>query len=228
MWPIRILFADEVGLGKTFELGFLLTYMKKFNLIKNVLILCPAQLIKQWQKELSDHFGEEFLRYDRSKKSWVYLDDDSEGVSQEGELTYSNNFPPFAIMSRFMAIKDIENNIFKDSDSFPDLLIVDEAHAARQYRNRAGNLQNTIFRRVLDKYKDDFSHIAFASATPLRKELTEPYFLLELLGINNYISENEYLEIFEIFSLFNRGIKLTLSQIMMMHNIIKKLLILQI
>tara|TARA_B100002019_G_scaffold76718_1_gene66234 strand:+ start:4012 stop:7422 length:3411 start_codon:yes stop_codon:yes gene_type:complete len=222
MWPIRILFADEVGLGKTFELGFLLTYMKKFNLIKNVLILCPAQLIKQWQKELSDHFGEEFLRYDRSKKSWVYLDDDSEGVSQEGELTYSNNFPPFAIMSRFMAIKDIENNIFKDSDSFPDLLIVDEAHAARQYRNTAGNLQNTIFRRVLDKYKDDFSHIAFASATPLRKELTEPYFLLELLGINNYISENEYLEIFEIFSLFNRGIKLTLSQIMMMHNIIKK------
>tara|TARA_Y100001958_G_C21247447_1_gene578782 strand:+ start:2568 stop:5978 length:3411 start_codon:yes stop_codon:yes gene_type:complete len=222
MWPIRILFADEVGLGKTFELGFLLTYMKKFNLIKNVLILCPAQLIKQWQKELSDHFGEEFLRYDRSKKSWVYLDDDSERIAQKGDLTYSNNFPSFAIMSRFMAIKDIENNIFKDSDSFPDLLIVDEAHAARQYRNTAGKLQNTIFRRVLNKYKDAFLHIAFASATPLRKELTEPYFLLELLGIDNFISEDEYLEMFEIFSLFNRKIKLTLSQIMMVRNTIKK------
>ena len=87
MWPVRVLFADEVGLGKTFELGFLLTYMKKFNLIKNVLILCPAQLIKQWQKELSDHFGEEFLRYDRNKKSWVYLDDNSESILHEGDST---------------------------------------------------------------------------------------------------------------------------------------------
>lgn len=223
MWPVRILFADEVGLGKTFELGFLLSYMKKFNLLENVLILCPAQLVKQWQKELSDHFGEEFLRYDRNKKSWVYLDDNSENISHEGDLTYSNNFPKFAIMSRFMAIKDMDNNIFKNSESFPNLLIVDEAHAARQYRNSAGKLQNTIFRRVLNKYKNDLSHIAFASATPLRKELTEPYFLLELLGVDNFISENEYLEIFEIFSTVNKGITLGLSQIMMIRNIIKKI-----
>ena len=223
MWPVRVLFADEVGLGKTFELGFLLTYMKKFNLIKNVLILCPAQLIKQWQKELSDHFGEEFLRYDRNKKSWVYLDGNSEIISHEGDLTYSNNFPKFAIMSRFMAIKNMENNIFKNSESFPDLLIVDEAHAARQYRNSTGKIQNTIFRRVLNEYKNDFSHIAFASATPLRKELTEPYFLLELLGIDNFISEEEYLEIFEIFSTFNKGIKLGLPEIMKIRKIIKKI-----
>ena len=223
MWPVRILFADEVGLGKTFELGFLLTYMKKFKLIKNVLILCPAQLVKQWQKELSDHFGEEFLRYDRNKKSWVYLEDNSENILHEGDLTYSNNFPEFAIMSRFMAIKDMENNIFKNSESFPDLLIVDEAHAARQYRNSAGKLQNTIFRRVLNKYKSDFSHIAFASATPLRKELTEPYFLLELLGLDNFISEDEYLEIFEIFSTVNKGITLGLPEVMIIRNIIKKI-----
>ena len=117
----------------------------------------------------------------------------------------------------------MENNIFKNSESFPDLLIVDEAHAARQYRNSAGKLQNTIFRRVLNKYKSDFSHIAFASATPLRKELTEPYFLLELLGIDNFISEDEYLEIFEIYSTVNKGITLGLPEVMTIRNIIKKI-----
>ena len=68
MWPIRILFSDEVGLGKTLELGTLIAYLIKNNLVDNVLVLAPPTLTEQWQDEMKQHFDLDFARYDRSKK----------------------------------------------------------------------------------------------------------------------------------------------------------------
>ena len=48
--------ADEVGLGKTIEAGLILAQMwaeRKRQLI----IVCPAVLRKQWQEELKDKFA---------------------------------------------------------------------------------------------------------------------------------------------------------------------------
>ena len=57
----KALLADEVGLGKTIEVGMILKEMHFRETNDSVLILTPAQLAKQWQAELREKFGLEFV-----------------------------------------------------------------------------------------------------------------------------------------------------------------------
>jgi len=57
----KALLADEVGLGKTIEVGMILKEMHYRETDGSVLILTPAQLAKQWQGELREKFGLEFI-----------------------------------------------------------------------------------------------------------------------------------------------------------------------
>jgi SNF2 family DNA or RNA helicase len=57
----KALLADEVGLGKTIEVGMILKEMHFRETDSSVLILTPAQLAKQWQAELLEKFGLEFI-----------------------------------------------------------------------------------------------------------------------------------------------------------------------
>jgi SNF2 family DNA or RNA helicase len=47
--------ADEVGLGKTIEAGILLA-QNWAERRRNLLVICPASLRKQWSQELADKF----------------------------------------------------------------------------------------------------------------------------------------------------------------------------
>ena len=47
--------ADEVGLGKTIEAGIIIS-QKQAERKRKLLIICPANLRKQWNQELSDKF----------------------------------------------------------------------------------------------------------------------------------------------------------------------------
>lgn len=49
--------ADEVGLGKTIEAGLIIRELKARGLCQSVLVLCPAALVFQWQRELEEKFG---------------------------------------------------------------------------------------------------------------------------------------------------------------------------
>ena len=57
----KALLADEVGLGKTIEVGMILKEMHFRETSGSVLVLTPAQLAKQWQAELEEKFGLEFI-----------------------------------------------------------------------------------------------------------------------------------------------------------------------
>lgn len=56
----KALFADEVGLGKTIEVGMVLKEMVFREAHDTFLILTPAQLATQWQKEMQEKFGLDF------------------------------------------------------------------------------------------------------------------------------------------------------------------------
>lgn len=49
--PIRVLIADEIGLGKTIEAGMIVKSLMEFGR-KNVLVLVPRALVTQWDQEL--------------------------------------------------------------------------------------------------------------------------------------------------------------------------------
>jgi SNF2-related domain len=57
---IRFLLADDPGAGKTIMAGLLLKELKARGLVKRTLIVTPANLTFQWQRELKDKFHETF------------------------------------------------------------------------------------------------------------------------------------------------------------------------
>ncbi len=57
---IRFLLADDAGAGKTIMAGLLLRELKLRGLVERTLIVAPANLAFQWQRELADRFRESF------------------------------------------------------------------------------------------------------------------------------------------------------------------------
>jgi superfamily II DNA or RNA helicase len=55
-WPIRLLIADDVGMGKTIEAGLVLWPLLANRRVQRVLILAPAKLVEQWQQRLRSMF----------------------------------------------------------------------------------------------------------------------------------------------------------------------------
>jgi len=55
-WPMRLLIADDVGMGKTIEAGLLLWPLIASRKVQRVLIFCPAKLVGQWQMRLKRMF----------------------------------------------------------------------------------------------------------------------------------------------------------------------------
>lgn len=55
--PVRLLIADDVGVGKTIEALLIARELFDRGEIKRLCVLCPPYLCEQWQKELSEKFG---------------------------------------------------------------------------------------------------------------------------------------------------------------------------
>jgi ERCC4-related helicase len=55
-WPIRLLIADDVGMGKTIEAGLILWPLLSNRKVQRVLILAPAKLVDQWHQRLRSMF----------------------------------------------------------------------------------------------------------------------------------------------------------------------------
>ena len=58
---VRFLLADDAGAGKTIMAGLLIRELKLRGLADRVLVVCPANLTFQWQRELKEKFDEKFL-----------------------------------------------------------------------------------------------------------------------------------------------------------------------
>lgn len=189
-WPIRHLFADEVGLGKTLEVGAALAYLSIFKDVRRKVILAPQAVVKQWQTEMKTHFGLDFYVLSSNKKFWE--DVTGEKIGREtNNFTYDYTFPENVIISKDLARGFLNNHLFTKSEIFPELLIIDEAHHARGSK-KTKSFKQTLLRRMVNDIKQKVNHIIFATATPMRTHPDEYYYLLELLGLDNFLSEIDY------------------------------------
>ncbi len=59
-FPVRMMLADEVGMGKTIEAGLVIKELKLRGLVERVLVLAPKSLLLQWIAEMDTLFGERF------------------------------------------------------------------------------------------------------------------------------------------------------------------------
>ncbi|MEZ3145601.1 DEAD/DEAH box helicase [Halobaculum sp. MBLA0143] len=101
------LLADEVGLGKTIEVGMILKEMHYRATSDSVLVLTPAQLAPQWQGELREKFGLEFV---------CNYDDEFEGFDAHDYV--------LASIDTAKSDRHRETVLARDWD----VLVVDEAH----------------------------------------------------------------------------------------------------
>lgn len=182
-WPVRVLFADEVGLGKTFEVAATMSFMLKYCGIKRVLILTPKSVLRQWQDELKEHFNLNVWRYDSSSKSFV---DSSDKIKYWGEKNpIGEGSPDIILMSaQYARGKGANGSIFaKEGVCLPDLLILDEAHSARVSKDISGSTKKTQVYSMLEGVARQIPHLILATATPMQKEPTEYHSMLKLLGL---------------------------------------------
>jgi len=144
----RAILADEVGLGKTIEAGIILKELTVRGLARRVLIVTPASLVDQWQGELESKF---FERFDTptQPRDWRQV--------TRAIVSYDR-----AIGARHA--REILRHRW-------DLLIVDEAHKAKNAR-----ASRYRFLQQLER-----NYILLLTATPLQNNLRELYNLVTLL-----------------------------------------------
>ena len=184
-WPVRVLFADEVGLGKTFEAAATLAFLTKYCGVKRVLILTPKSVLQQWQSELADHFGINAWLYESASKS--YVDSNGHTIRMGSSNPIGEKSPSIMLMSaQFARGSGKQKSIFERSGALlPDLLILDEAHSARVSIDLAGTKKKTRIYSMLEEFAPQIPHVILATATPMQKESSEFHSMLQLLGLPN-------------------------------------------
>jgi hypothetical protein len=114
---IRFLLADDPGAGKTIMAGLLVKELKIRGLIQRILILTPANLTFQWQRELKDKFRENFeiIRSDVLRANY-------------GSNPWQDKNQVITSISWVSRIDDARESLLR---SRWDLVIVDEVDSAR-------------------------------------------------------------------------------------------------
>lgn len=175
----RLLIADEVGLGKTVQAGLLIRQAWMAGRLRRAIILAPANVCAQWQAELREKFaldwpiydGHCMRRYDPVTQAYTTSEVSSQDWSSE----------PFVIMSSHLARRRERRPELLEADPW-DLVIVDEAHHARNKRT-GSRVEANMLMRLLRDLRARTSGLVLLSATPLQTNALELYDLLSLLGL---------------------------------------------
>lgn len=156
--------ADEVGLGKTIEAGIILSQNWAEHKRK-LLIICPANLRKQWSSELLEKF---FLPS-------VILESKSFNAEIE-----SGNLNPFEndkiVICSYQFAKTKAPYV---RHTQWDLTIIDEAHRLRNVYKPTNKTSNAIKNALSDRKK------ILLTATPLQNSILELYGLVSI--IDDYV-----------------------------------------
>jgi ERCC4-related helicase len=157
-----VILADEVGLGKTIEAGLVIS-QRWAERRRNILIIVPANLRKQWHQELQDKFGLQALILEaKNYKNIRKQEQQNPFLMPMGPVICSYQFAK----SKAYDIKDISW----------DLVVMDEAHRMRNVYKASNVIAKTL--------KEALAHVhskVLLTATPLQNSLTELYGLVSMI-----------------------------------------------
>ena len=180
---VRLLIADEVGLGKTLSMGtaalsLCLLSDKENKKRKPVIIFAPATLCEQWQTEMIDKLGIPCARWHTQKKAWI--DSDGRVISPTGQSFIVKCPLRIGIVSTGLMMQESLEKEYLLGLRF-GLSILDEAHKARSrqgFGKDAGTHNKLLaFMRDVAERSD---HVLLGTATPIQ---TRPEDLWDLMGI---------------------------------------------
>ena len=158
--PVRLLVADDVGIGKTVEAGLIARELLDRGEIRRIAVLCPPHLAEQWQRELAEKFHLE---------AELVLSSTIQRLERDLPLGVSVfERHPFTVVSTdfIKAVRRAEDFALK----CPELVIVDEAHGctlagggAPGGASRGRQQRHDLLRRLS---ADPERHLVLVTATP--------------------------------------------------------------
>lgn len=152
--PVRLLIADDVGIGKTVESALVAKEFLEQGDARRLAVLCPPHLAEQWQKELSSKFHIEAELVLPSTAARL------ERGCSVGQTLF--DLHPFVIVSMDYIKSDRRRTEFVRT--CPELVIVDEAHTCAA--DAAGGYRHQRHTLVVDLARDPKRHMILVTATP--------------------------------------------------------------
>jgi len=165
---IRFLLADDPGAGKTIMAGLLLKELKIRGLVKRALIVAPANLCFQWQREMKDKFHESF---DIMRGEILRVAYGSNPWQEKNQVVTS--------VSWISRIDDARESLLR---SRWDLIIVDEAHKMSAYSAD----KKTLAYKLGETLSTMTDHYLLMTATPHKGDPKNFCLFLELLDKDVY------------------------------------------
>ena len=149
---VRLLIADDVGIGKTIEAGIVIREMLDRGIVDRFSVLCPPHLVDQWVTELAEKFDVDAVAVTSSKARSL-----ERGLPAAQSLFEAY---PYTVVSLDYIKADSRRAEF--TRACPALVIVDEAHAC--VGGEKGKHQRyELLQRLAG---DDQRHLLLLTATP--------------------------------------------------------------
>lgn len=194
---VRLLLADEVGLGKTLSLAtaalaLCLLGDKEHQSRKPIVIFAPATLCEQWQTELIDKLGIPCARWETQRKVW--LDFNARAISPAGREQIAKCPLRIGIVSTGLMMRDSLEKQHLLGLRY-GLVILDEAHKARtrQGFGRDAGTPNELlaFMREMAARAD---HVLLGTATPIQTRSEDLWDLMGILhqGKGHFVLGNDF------------------------------------
>lgn len=149
---VRLLIADDVGVGKTIESGLILRELIDRGEVQRFAVLCPPHLVEQWCDELEHHFNINATPLTAANSKRI------EAMIPHGHLL--TEYCPHLVVSLDYIKGDKHRDYFENMPI--DLLLVDEAHTC--VRNTQSKQKR--FDLVQKMTKDPNRHVLLLTATP--------------------------------------------------------------
>jgi superfamily II DNA or RNA helicase len=164
---VRLLIADDVGIGKTIEAGLIARELMDRGEIARLAVLCPPHLVEQWQSELEARFNLQAVALTSASASRIERDL-PHGVS------VFDHYPVVVVSLDYIKSERHREHFLAIA---PECVIVDEAHTCAS--SGAGKqLRFELLQRLV---KDETRHLIMLTATPHSGDEAAFYNLLSLL-----------------------------------------------
>ena len=151
--PVRLLIADDVGIGKTVEAALVARELLDRGEIQRLAVLCPPHLAEQWQAELFRKFHIE---------AQLVLSGTARSLERNcgpGDSIF--DLHPYTVVSTDFIKAERRRNEF--TRRCPEFVIVDEAHTCAYGEERGRQLRHELVRQLAEK---NDRHMVFVTATP--------------------------------------------------------------
>ncbi|HRH96989.1 MAG TPA: helicase-related protein [Prosthecobacter sp.] len=164
---VRLLIADDVGIGKTIEAGLIVRELLDRGEITRCAILCPPHLVDQWQGELENRFHIRAVALTSASANRV------ERSLPPGVSLFDQH--PFVVVSLDYIKSERHREHFLSIA--PECIIVDEAHTCAA----VGQGKQLRFELLQKLAANEDRHLILLTATPHSGDNDAFYNLLSLL-----------------------------------------------